>query len=146
MKRQVKARLEGEEVIILVAGRYNGPDHKSLGYLEEGSVVRIATGPYLEYNITHDLVRLTSSAMPAEVVAPQAIVVEQPATSYTDLMAAGLTERQAKALYEAGFTGPVAIKRSFGVFGLNEIAAVKGISEAKARDLLKWAGVNIPEE
>lgn len=47
----------GVEVEVLVADVYNGPDHKSLGRQEVGSIISIASGGYSAYLIEHGFVR-----------------------------------------------------------------------------------------
>lgn len=55
---QMAPQLSGLMVIVVVAGRYNGPNHKSLGDCEAGQQIVIPPGPYAEYLLEQGLVRL----------------------------------------------------------------------------------------
>lgn len=145
--RERKKIQEGAAVVVLVAGRYNGPDNKSLGFCPEGTAIRVATGSYLEHILQHRLVQLDDGYAP---VLPdeegEATPVEAAAPPPDDLNETGLGRKDVKALQEAGFDSKAAVMKSFGVFGLNEIVAVAGMTEAKARRVVAWAGIRLPEE
>lgn len=49
----------GVEVEVLIAGKYNGPDHKSIGEHQAGAIIVIASGGYSSYLIQNGFVRPT---------------------------------------------------------------------------------------
>lgn len=62
---QMAPQLSGLMVIVVVAGRYNGPNHKSLGDCEAGQQIVISPGPYAEYLLEQGLVRLPGEELEA---------------------------------------------------------------------------------
>ena len=151
--RAQQAQLLGTEVVVLAAGPYNGPNHKSLGVRGVGERIRVADGAYLQHILQHGFVRLADEeGVPQEEGGGEEAApsgggpIGETALTPALLAEAGLAKRDADALLEAGFTTKEAIRRSFGVYGLNELVAVKGIAEAKARKIVQWAGIALPEE
>lgn len=146
--RQVQG--DGVAVVVLVSGSYNNAQHKSLGHCEEGALVRVAGGAYLQHLVQHGLVQLLDAVQPEEMSVKldggeSDKPVEQPVAPEV-LMEAGLTKKDATALIEAGFGTKAAVAQSFGVFGLNEFVGVKGVTEDKARKLVQWAGIELPKD
>lgn len=150
-QRAMEHAAAGAEVTVLVAGKYNSPKHKALPWAEVGEVIRIATGPYLESLIADGRVALVGSetpdapaqsaepspvSEPVEVVAP---VVAEEQGDHAFLLEAGLTERQARLVYEAGFTSVLAIQQSVAAAGLEGLTAIKGIGAQTAQNLADWA-------
>jgi hypothetical protein len=64
----------GVEVVVLVAGKYNGPDHKSIGEHPVGATLVIASGGYSSYLIQNGYVR---PAIREEETSPLAALIEQ---------------------------------------------------------------------
>lgn len=64
----------GVEVVVLVAGKYNGPDHKSIGEHAVGETLVIASGGYSSYLIQNGYVR---PAIREEETSPLAALIEQ---------------------------------------------------------------------
>ena len=73
-------QLSGLMVIVVVAGRYNGPNHKSLGDCETGQQIVISPGPYAEYLLEQGFVRLPGEALTpeSEPMLVEAPILEEP--------------------------------------------------------------------
>lgn len=152
LQKATDAAAAGIEVEVLVAGIYNGPEHKALPRAEVGDLIRVAGGPYLDGLLAIQRLRLPGQA--EEAIAPKLtfgvataqsgdlsplFVPEAPANDHTFLLQAGLTERQAKLIFEAGFTSKLAIQQSVAAAGLEGLVAIKGIGQQTAQQVADWA-------
>ncbi|MBK8188961.1 MAG: hypothetical protein IPK79_00740 [Vampirovibrionales bacterium] len=153
LQKATDAAAAGIEVEVLTAGIYNGPSHKALPRAEVGDLIRVAGGPYLEGLVASGRLRLPGQA-DEEPVAPvltfgtatsntgdlsPLFEAEAPASGHAFLLAAGLTERQAKLIFEAGFTSKLAIQQSVAAAGLEGLVAIKGIGQQTAQQVADWA-------
>lgn len=147
-EKAMEAAAAGAEVEVLVAGRYNGPNHKALPYVEKGEIICIATGAYLASLLADGRVRLADDLLPVTEIAPPTDTSSPQETpnspadlpgDHTFLLEAGLTERQARAVYDAGFTSALAIQQSEAAAGIDGLVSIKGIGEQTARLLIDWA-------
>jgi hypothetical protein len=152
LQKTTDAAVAGIEVEVLVAGIYNGPGHKALPRAEAGDLIRVAGGPYLEGLIAINRLRLPGQAI--EPVEPELTFgtatvgsgetsplfdAESPLVEYAFLLDAGLTERQAKLVFGAGFTSKLAIQQSVAAAGLEGLVAIKGIGQQTAQQVADWA-------
>lgn len=78
-------QLSGLMVIVVVAGRYNGPNHKSLGDCEAGQQIVISPGPYAEYLLEQGFVRLPGEEPEAvgELESPSGLMEPEPVDAPT---------------------------------------------------------------
>lgn len=151
LQKAEDAAAAGIEVEVLVAGIYNGPSHKALPRADVGDLIRVAGGPYLEGLIAIGRLRLPGQA--EEPAAPELTFgtatntgdlsplfeVEAPVSGHAFLLDAGLTDRQAKLIFEAGFTSKLAIQQSVAAAGLEGLVAIKGIGQQTAQQVADWA-------
>jgi hypothetical protein len=153
LQKVTDAAVAGIEVEVLVAGIYNGPGHKALPRAEAGDLIRVAGGPYLEGLIASNRLRLPGQAV--EPVAPELTfgtatagsgetsplfdAESAPVDDYAFLLDAGLTERQAKLVFGAGFTSKLAIQQSVAAAGLEGLTSIKGIGQQTAQQVADWA-------
>ena len=152
LQKVTDATLAGIEVEVLVAGIYNGPGHKALPRAEAGDLIRVAGGPYLEGLLAGNRLRLPEQA--TDLVAPELTFgtatagsgevsplfdAESPTVDYAFLLDAGLTERQAKLVFGAGFTSKMAIQQSVAAAGLEGLTSIKGIGQQTAQQVADWA-------
>ncbi|MCB0048954.1 MAG: helix-hairpin-helix domain-containing protein [Caldilinea sp.] len=153
-QRAMEHAAAGAEVEVLVEGVYNSPKHKALPWADAGDVIRVATGPYLQALLADGLVKLTTDTAPAQQQtaepspvsvgagtspAEEAPVLAEAQESYEFLLGAGLGDRLARAVYDAGFTSKLAIQQSVLAAGLEGLTAVKGIGPQTAQNLADWA-------
>lgn len=57
-----------EQVIVLTASLFNGPDHKSIGWCEVGDIIEIAGGFYVESLINDGFVAYLDEVIPEETI------------------------------------------------------------------------------
>lgn len=80
-KQNKEIAAKGTKVLVLKAGRYNGPGHKTVGYCEVGDLICVAPGAYAESLISHGFVSLYDEALEDSVdvdVAAQTVTVPDP--------------------------------------------------------------------
>lgn len=141
----------GKQVVVLVESVYNGPNNKAQPVAYPGDTITIAGGPYAFDLIQQGLVIAVEDYVdPSEVKkSPTGDQDEQ-----SDLLlgvdgnawdfweAAGLTNAQARTLFEAGFTSAADVIARCRTEGLGVIVALKGIGQKKAQNIWKWSLVN----
>lgn len=134
----------GRQVMIVVAGIYNGPNHKSLGWIEAGDLVTVAVGPYADSLIQDGLavpfdgeVEIPSMVMESPSPSPQA---EGPvADAWRSFLEAGVTEKVAKALTGAGIAGRDDLTMLIASQGVESLLSISGVGQSAVRKLAAWA-------
>ena len=160
LQKVTDAAAAGIEVEVLVEGIYNGPGHKAMPRASAGDLIRIAGGPYLEGLVAAGRVRLpgqidtptppTPGLTPARPIETPTLAPTQSGETspliemaegggYEFLLDAGLTERQAKLVFGAGFVNRAAIQQSVAAAGLEGLIAIKGIGQQTAQQVADWA-------
>lgn len=164
-RQRIVTAAEGKQVVVIVAGIYNGPNNKSLGWCEESVVIRVAVGDYADSLVRDGLVALYDDTPvvddevapalgesladmaappvpPQEPEAPPAIVDPMPWRSFLE---AGVTEKVAKVVWESGLQTQDQLIAKWSEAGLAALTALSGVGDASARKLLIWAGLT-PED
>ena len=108
--------VNGVEVVVLVAGKYNGPDHKSIGEHPVGATLVIASGGYSSYLIQNGYVR--PSIREAET-SPLAALIEQAICEKMEALAtaeshAALPLAEMPEAVEPHMAEPLAAEETYG--------------------------------
>lgn len=157
----------GVEVITVIRAVYNGPDHKpvnggkpvdpgrkiiisvaNVDYLIDNGLVRYPEAqdeqpqiPVQDFaGMVADLLTAITQPPPDQPPAPPA-AVEEEWLDYTPLLAAGIPDPVAIALFEKGFTSKGKLQDAHAEQGENALLTIEGIGPTRSKKILRWAGV-----
>jgi hypothetical protein len=155
----------GREVVVQVAGVYNGASHRHLPHANVGDVIRVAGGEYAQSLIADgyvaDPVVVEPVIVAEQPVLPIAVepestelvgtssgeqesfIAEPVPAPWLDLVAAGLTDSLAEVAWNAGLKVQEDVTRLYQEEGLNGLLSIHGIGSQSARRLLRWAGIKV---
>jgi hypothetical protein len=159
-EQQVATVKTGVLVVVLKAAKYNGPNHKTLGHKEPGDVISIPVDA-LDFLVAEGFVQPYSETEPPMpdlgALSPSPDTVTDGLEKLIDTLApptpepssldpdgwkvfkqAGLTDRQAQALYDAGLSSKEDLADLLEVEGEEKLNAVNGITDAAVRKLVAW--------